>query len=146
MQIHELKPKTKRTKARVIGRGGKRGKTSGKGHKGQKARTGRKIRLELRDQIKKIPKLRGRGTHPNKAVSAQVASVNISTLSASFTEGMTVTPEKLYEKKIIRKISGKMPVVKILGGGELTKKVNVTGCVVSGVAKEKIEKLGGVIS
>jgi ribosomal protein L15 len=59
---------------------------------------------------------------------------------------MTVTPEKLYEKKIIRKISGKMPVVKILGGGELTKKVNVTGCVVSGVAKEKIEKLGGVIS
>jgi hypothetical protein len=61
MQLHTLKSKTKRTKSRQVGRGGKRGKTSGKGTKGQNARAGRKKRPELRDFIKRFPKLRGRG-------------------------------------------------------------------------------------
>jgi len=61
MQFHSLKRKTPNKKARSVGRGGKRGKTSGRGTKGQNARAGRKKRPELRDFIKRIPKLRGRG-------------------------------------------------------------------------------------
>lgn len=61
MQFHTLKVKTKRRRARQVGRGGTRGKTSGRGTKGQNARAGHKKRPELRDFIKRIPKLRGRG-------------------------------------------------------------------------------------
>ena len=61
MQLHELRPKTKNKPRKRIGRGGKRGTISGRGTKGQNARAGRKKRPELRDIIKRIPKLRGRG-------------------------------------------------------------------------------------
>ena len=59
MQIHELKRKNKNKKDRIVGRGGKHAKTSGRGGKGQTARAGNKRRPELRDIIKKLPKLRG---------------------------------------------------------------------------------------
>ena len=61
MQFHNLKAKTKRKYVRQVGRGGTRGKTAGRGTKGQNARAGRKKRPEMRDIIKRIPKLRGRG-------------------------------------------------------------------------------------
>lgn len=61
MQFHTLQAKTKRKRSRQVGRGGTRGKTSGRGTKGQNARAGRKKRPELRDIIKRVPKLRGRG-------------------------------------------------------------------------------------
>ena len=61
MQLHTLSRKTPNKKSRSVGRGGKRGKTSGRGTKGQNARAGRKKRPELRDFIKRVPKLRGRG-------------------------------------------------------------------------------------
>ncbi|MBI2673924.1 MAG: uL15 family ribosomal protein [Candidatus Zambryskibacteria bacterium] len=61
MQFHNLRAKTKRKYARQVGRGGTRGKTAGRGTKGQNARAGRKKRPEMRDIIKRIPKLRGRG-------------------------------------------------------------------------------------
>lgn len=61
MQFHTLKRKTKNQKGKLVGRGGTRGKTSGRGTKGQNARAGRKKRPELRDFIKRVPKLRGRG-------------------------------------------------------------------------------------
>ena len=67
MQFHNLKRKTKNKRARQVGRGGTRGKTSGRGTKGQNARAGHKKRPELRDVIKKIPKLRGRGKSPLKS-------------------------------------------------------------------------------
>ncbi len=59
MQIHELKRKTENRKKKYIGRGGRRGKTCGRGTKGQNARAGRKKRPEIRDIIKKLPKKRG---------------------------------------------------------------------------------------
>jgi ribosomal protein L15 len=59
MQIHNLKRKHKNKKDRIVGRGGKHAKTSGRGGKGQTARAGNKRRPELRDIIKKLPKLRG---------------------------------------------------------------------------------------
>ena len=58
MQIHQIIPKTKSKKGKYIGRGGKRGTYSGRGIKGQKARAGRKMRPEIRDMIKKLPKKR----------------------------------------------------------------------------------------
>lgn len=61
MQFHTLQGKTKRKYPKQVGRGGTRGKTSGRGTKGQNARAGRKKRPELRDFIKRVPKLRGRG-------------------------------------------------------------------------------------
>lgn len=61
MQFHNLQSKTKRKKSRQVGRGGTRGKTSGRGTKGQNARAGHKKRPEMRDIIKRVPKLRGRG-------------------------------------------------------------------------------------
>lgn len=67
MQSHTLQAKTKRIKHRQVGRGGTRGKTSGKGTKGQNARSGRKKRPELRDFIKRFPKLRGRGKNSFKS-------------------------------------------------------------------------------
>ncbi|OHA91672.1 MAG: hypothetical protein A2758_01030 [Candidatus Zambryskibacteria bacterium RIFCSPHIGHO2_01_FULL_49_18] len=61
MQFHNLKRKTPNKKSRQVGRGGTRGKTAGRGTKGQNARAGRKKRPEIRDVIKRVPKLRGRG-------------------------------------------------------------------------------------
>lgn len=72
MQFHTLKPKTKRKKAKQVGRGGTRGKTSGRGTKGQNARAGHKKRPELRDFIKRFPKLRGRGKNSNKSIQAKL--------------------------------------------------------------------------
>jgi len=66
MQFHTLKRKTPNKKHKTVGRGGTRGKTSGRGTKGQNARAGRKKRPELRDFIKRVPKLRGRGKNSNK--------------------------------------------------------------------------------
>lgn len=67
MQFHSLKRKTPNKKSKQVGRGGTRGKTSGRGTKGQNARAGRKKRPELRDFIKRVPKLRGRGKYHLKS-------------------------------------------------------------------------------
>jgi len=67
MQWNNLKPRTKRKRSAQVGRGGKRGKTSGRGTKGQNARAGRKKRPEIRDFIKRFPKLRGRGKNSLKS-------------------------------------------------------------------------------
>jgi len=67
MQFHNIKRVHPNKKGKLVGRGGKRGKTSGRGTKGQNARAGRKKRPELRDFIKRVPKLRGRGKSPLKS-------------------------------------------------------------------------------
>jgi large subunit ribosomal protein L15 len=72
MQFHTLKPKTERKKPKQVGRGGTRGKTSGRGTKGQNARAGHKKRPELRDFIKRFPKLRGRGKNSNKSIQVKL--------------------------------------------------------------------------
>lgn len=72
MQFHSLKRKTPNTRSKQVGRGGTRGKTSGRGTKGQNARAGRKKRPELRDFIKRVPKLRGRGKNSNKSIQKKL--------------------------------------------------------------------------
>ena len=148
MQLHELKRKTPNKAAKRVGRGGKRGKTSGRGHKGQKARAGHRMRPELRDIIKKIPKQRGHGKHRAESVNPDKAVpviVNLALLNKVFAEGETVSVQTLLEKKLIRKMGGKTPKVKILGTGNLTKKLQFEGVQVSGSVKEKVEKSGGQI-
>ncbi|HVY35840.1 MAG TPA: uL15 family ribosomal protein, partial [Candidatus Paceibacterota bacterium] len=68
---------TKNKKKKTVGRGSKRGKTSGRGTKGQKARAGHRIRPHIRDIIKKLPKLRGRGKNSNKPFRLKPAAVNL---------------------------------------------------------------------
>lgn len=145
MQLHEIKPNTKNKKRMTVGRGGKRGKTSGKGTKGQKARAGRKLRPELRDIIKKLPKLRGRGKNINQAFRQKPVVVNLGLIDQAFEKGAVVTAEALIKSGIIRVRKGDKPMVKVLGVGEITKSLEFKGLEFSGSAKEKIEKAGGKI-
>jgi len=123
----------------TVGRGGKRGKTSGRGTKGQKARAGHKIRPELRDFIKRLPKLRGRGKNSFQSFQKEVFPVKLGDLEKSYKDGEKVTPSTLSERGIIRRtISGGSPRVKILSEGDLTKKLIIKGCAISLIAREKI--------
>jgi large subunit ribosomal protein L15 len=146
MQTHQLKRIHPNTKRMIVARGGKRGKTAGRGGKGQSARAGNKRRPEWRDIIKKLPKLRGRGVSSFKSYSIKPEIVNLSALETSFKAGESVTPTTIVEKGILSTLSGKIPTVKILGDGELTKSLNISGCFISTSAKEKIEKAGGVVT
>jgi large subunit ribosomal protein L15 len=146
MQLHELKRHTKNRKSRLIGRGGKRGTTSGRGTKGQIARAGHKVRPELRDIIKKLPKLRGRGKNSNLSIKAKSATVTLSVLNKNFNNGETVTPLTLLEKKLVRPVNGRLPKVKVLVSGDLTKKLTFKNCSISAPAKVLIEKAGGTIA
>ena len=134
----------KQKKARRVGRGGKRGKTSGRGHKGQKARAGRKIRPEVRDIIKRIPKLRGRGKNIFTSIQEKPAVVNVKALEV-FADGASVTPETLLAQGLVRPRKGMVARVKVLGDGTLTKKLSVSGCSVSAGARAKIEAAGGTV-
>jgi ribosomal protein L15 len=79
MQTHTLRPKTKRMRSAQVGRGGKRGKTAGRGTKGQNARAGRKKRPEIRDFIKRFPKLRGRGKNSLKSFQPKLSGEALKT-------------------------------------------------------------------
>jgi len=142
MQIHNLKRITKNKKTATVGRGGKRGKTSGRGGKGQTARAGHKVRPEVRDFIKRMPKLRGYAFN-SKNVKASV--INVADLELLFVNNDLVNPSTIVKKGILEIGAGKNPKVKILSNGELTKKLEISGCLVSAGAKIKIEKAGGSI-
>lgn len=142
MQLNELKRKTPNKREKRVGRGGKRGKTSGRGTKGQKARAGHRIRPEVRDFIKKLPKLRG---YAFKSIEMKPSVVNIGDLERVFSAGDTVNPAELAKRGLVRARKGDTPFVKILGDGELTKKLIIADCAVSGSARTKIEGVGGSI-
>lgn len=148
MQLHTLSSASKRITSARVGRGGKRGKTSGRGGKGQTARAGHKIRPEVRDFIKKLPKRRGHGKNRARTVRTnRIASavVNLAALEAAFAPGETVSPATLVAKNLVRRAKGRTPVVKILGLGDLAKALTVTHCELSEVAKAAILKAGGTI-
>lgn len=146
MQIHTLKRNSKNKKRMIVGRGGKRGKTSGKGTKGQKARAGRKLRPELRDIIKKLPKLRGRGKNIFQSFQIKPVVVNLGSIDAAYDAKGEVTPATLVSKGLIRIKKGDKPFVKILGTGDITKALTFSGVEFSASAKEKIEKVGGTVT
>jgi large subunit ribosomal protein L15 len=132
----------------IVARGGKRGKTSGRGGKGQTARAGNKRRPEWRDIIKKLPKLRGRGRNSNLSVKdnfQKPTTVDVIFLEV-FNNGDVVTPATLVEKGVIATWSGRNPRVKIVGNGTLSKSLKVSACGVSDGAKAIIEKAGGSVT
>ena len=126
----ELFRNSKQKNAREIrvGRGGKRGTTSGRGTKGQKSRSGHVIRPAERDLLIRLPKLRG---YRNKSISDKIRGLNIGVL------------EKMDGSEFS---SANLGLVKILASGELKKKISIKGLTVSKSAKEKIEKAGGSVT
>lgn len=116
MQFHNLKRNKTNRKAKQVGRGGTRGKTSGRGTKGQNARAGRKKRPEMRDIIKRLPKLRGRGKNFLKSRKVKPLAINLSRVKAHFKEGEEINAKTLLAKGLIKTKSGRLPKVKILNG------------------------------
>ncbi len=142
MQIHQLKPKNKREKRKRVGRGGKKGTYSGKGLKGQKSRAGRKMMPIVREIIKRYPKLKG---YRVKRFQNLFVVLNLQTLEKKYDDSSVINPGNLLEKKLIRRIKGRTPKVKILGTGDIKKKFTIENCLISASAKEKIEKAGGSV-
>lgn len=142
MQLTNLRPTFSPRKSKRIGRGGKRGTTSGRGTKGQKSRAGARIRPAERDIIKRLPKLRGFQFHTGRGKSVPVP---VGAVNAAFQHGETVSPKALYDRGVIGRAASGMRAVKLLGEGEVTKKLLVENCKVSVSAKAKIEKAGGAV-
>lgn len=142
MKLHELKPNEKAFKERKrVGRGpgSGLGKTSGKGHKGQNARSGGGVRPGFEGgQTPLFRRLPKRG-FSNALFKTEYSVINLSDLN-KFEDGAVVTPELLKEMGILKKqLSG----VKVLGNGKLEKKLTVKAQRFSQTAVEKIEKIGG---
>ena len=144
MQINTLQLKNKKKKRKTIGRGGKKGTYSGKGNKGQKARSGAHVnplfeggRSTLIDHMKKK-----RGF---KALDKKVATVSLAKLENKFPDGAVINKEALIKSKIVDRIDAEKGI-KILGGGKITKKFTIDkGIKLSASAKAAIENSGGKI-
>ena len=142
MKLHELSPNEgsgKDSFRRGRGTGSGNGKTAGKGHKGQNARSGGGVRPGFQGgQLPLYRKLPKRGFHNKFGVTYAV--VNVDDLDKKFEEGATVDAEALLESGIISKVCDG---IKVLGRGEITKKLTVKAAVFSETAKGKIEAAGG---
>lgn len=144
MKLHELRPsegafQTKKRVGRGVGSG--LGKTSGKGHKGQNARSGGGVRPGFEGgQLPLFRRLPKRGFN-NYEFRTSYAIVNVGDLNR-FDDNTVVTFELLKESGLVK---NKLDGLKVLGNGELTKKLTVKACKFSNVAKTKIENAGGKI-
>ena len=141
MKLHELSPvagSTFECKRKGRGHGSGNGKTGGRGHKGQKARSGGKVRVGFEGGqmplVRRIPK---RGF--NNIFAKPLTAVNVIALN-KFEDGATVDAAALIEAGIISECPNGL---KVLGNGDLTKKVTVKAAAFSESAKEKIEQAGG---
>lgn len=149
MQSHLLQPKTKRQTKKIVGRGSKRGKTSGRGMKGQKARAGNSVRPAIRDIISKIPKLRGHGKNRSRTVntSKQVPQVvTLKTLNDLFKDKQVVNPKALVGLGAVKRYNGYLPKVKVVATGNIEKALIIENCLFTDASKQKIEKAGGKVS
>jgi len=144
MQIHQLKP-GKRKDKKTIGRGGKRGTYSGKGNKGQKARSGASIdplfeggRSSLVERLKKVRGFKSR--------NAKKVVVKLEKLEKLFKNGDVISRETLLAAKLVNKTNVKNGV-KILSSGKITKKLTIAKeILLSQTAKDAIIKAGGKIT
>ena len=141
MKLNELRPAEGSDKANFRkgrGAGSGNGKTAGKGHKGQNARSGGGVRIGFEGgQLPLFRKLPKRGF--NNKFATHYAIVNVSELNV-FENGAVVDAKALLEKRIIRK---ELDGLKVLGNGEITKSLTVKAAVFSATAKEKITAAGG---
>lgn len=142
MKLHELSPVAgSKKEVKRIGRGtaSGQGKTAGKGHKGQKARAGRGMRPGFEGgQMPLQRRLPKRGF--NNIFAKEIAIVNVSSLDKTFNDGDKVDAEALIKTGLVKK---ELDGIKILGNGELTKKLDVKVNAYSETAKTKIEAAGG---
>ncbi len=145
MRLHELKPRpgsTHRVKRLGCGESSGHGKTSGKGHKGQKARSGGSIRLGFEGgQMPLYRRLPKRGFN-NATFKTKVAVVNLNELDV-LADGGTINEAMLREKGLIR---GKFDQLKVLGTGDVTKKITIEVDTISEAARAKIEAAGGTVT
>ena len=144
MKLHELSPapgSVKDSFRKGRGAGSGNGKTAGKGHKGQNARSGGGVRPGFEGgQLPLYRQLPKRG-FTNKKFKTVYSNVNVEALNV-FEDGAVVDLDALMEKRIVRKENDGL---KVLGGGELTKKLTVKAVKFSAAAKEKIEAAGGSV-
>jgi len=146
MELHTIpRRKTRKMKAKRLGRGigsGVGGHTVGRGQKGQKSRTGHKSTMFFEGGnvpfYRRMPKYRGF----NRPGKIKHEAINVSLVDEEYKPGETVSLESLIEKGLIRK---RNPHVKILGDGEIKKKVTIDGLTLSATAEKKIIAAGGTI-
>lgn len=144
LKLHTLTPLVKKRKR--IGRGGERGGTSGKGHKGQKARSGGSVSPKFEGgQMPLYRRLPKRGFN-NVEFSPEVEIVNVQQLNDAFDTGALVDRAALMEKGLIKPkkgLRGSAVIIKVLGNGTLAKKLTVRADAFSKTAEAAIKKVGG---
>lgn len=138
MRTHELAHPIPRKKVKHIGRGGKRGTYSGRGQKGQGARSGHRIRPAIRDLYMRLPKLRG---VKHQSLKEKPTAVNVSVLETRCSDSI-ITKKTLVAAGIIH---DEKQGVKILGSGTITRAVTIEGIPTSAEARKKIEAAGGSV-
>jgi len=147
MDLHTLKPNDgakHRTKRLGKGESSGLGKTSGRGHKGQKSRSGGGVRPGFEGgQMPLHRRLPKRGFN-NKQFATRFAIVNVKDLNERFEDGAEVNEQSLREANLIK--GGMFDAIKLLGNGDISKKLTVKVDAASATAKEKVEKAGGSIS
>jgi large subunit ribosomal protein L15 len=145
MNLHELKPNPgakHRRKRLGCGESSGLGKTSGRGHKGQKSRSGGGVRPGFEGGQMPLHRRLPKKGFSNVAFRSTIAVVNVAQLNERFEDGETVNEEALRAKGLV---SGRCDAVKVLGNGDLERKLTVTVDAVSASAKAKIEKAGGSV-
>lgn len=148
MQLHHIAIARRSGKLkRRVGRGGKRGTTSGRGTKGQKSRAGRRIRPAVRDLILRLPKRRG---YKNRPVSEKPFIIGLSELLEKLKvfskEKKAVVVDEMFLKEVGILPQDYRGKVKILGGdGKIEAPVSIKGVKISKSVREKVEKAGGKI-
>ncbi len=140
-----IMPKGANKGRKIVGRGSSSGwgKTAGKGNKGQKARSGGKVYAGFEGGQMPLYRRLAKKGFSNYPFSKEYVAINLSLLEAKFDDGDTVDNASLYKKGLLKKLGS---MVKILGDGELTKKLSFNVGAVSASAKAKIEKIGGSIN
>lgn len=132
-------------KDRRVGRGSSsgRGSTAGRGNKGQQSRSGGKVYIGFEGgQMPLFRRIAQRG-FSNYPFKKEYACVNVADINAKYSDGETVNKETLAAKGLLKGVN---PLVKILGNGEITKKLSFNVDKISASAKDKIEKAGGSVT
>ena len=145
MNLHELKPNPgakHRRKRLGCGESSGLGKTSGRGHKGQKSRSGGGVRPGFEGGQMPLHRRLPKKGFSNVQFAPKVAVVNVSQLNAKFEDGATVNEESLRAAGLV---NGRYDAVKVLGNGDLERKLTVAVDAVSASAKAKIEAAGGTV-
>ena len=145
MKLHTLKP-NKGAKHRIkrlgAGESSGTGKTCGKGNKGQKARSGGSVRPGFEGGQMPLHRRLPKKGFNNKDFKTKVSVVNLAQLEKHYEDGQTVNEESLREKGLV---SRNIDIVKVLGQGDLSKKLTISVDAISTSAREKVEKAGGSV-